>query len=263
MPSLRGLGQKLGITSKFRGLLGSSTSEMTVFHITHHKAGSQWINRIFHALDYGRLVLPEPDNPQFLTRPITAGAIYPTLYITREQFESVRLPRHWRRFVIIRDLRDSLISAYFSFKHSHPVIVNRTEAVRSKLHEMDFEDGLIFMIQQRMFTMAQVQWSWYAAGEELIKYEELLAHDEEILERVLLKKCRIGVTRERLLEVIRANKFEARSGRPRGQEDIMSHERKGVAGDWRNYFTPKVTQEFKMRFGSVLIATGYEKDFNW
>ena len=35
----------------------------TVFHITHHKAGSQWINRIFHALAYDRLVLPVADKP--------------------------------------------------------------------------------------------------------------------------------------------------------------------------------------------------------
>ena len=63
--------------------------------------------------------------------------------------------------------------------------------------------------------------------------------------------------------MILANRFEARSGRKPGEEDVTSHERKGIAGDWRNYFTPKVTREFKQRYGSLLVATGYEKGFGW
>jgi hypothetical protein len=263
MPVLPGLLDGFGVARRVRRWLTPKRAETTVFHVTHHKAGSQWINRIFHALAFDRLVQPAPDNPQFLARPIRPGAVYPTLYITREQFESVKLPRNWRRFVVIRDLRDSLISAYFSFKHSHPEMLNRPEVLSTVLHEMNLEEGLLYMIERRLIGMAQVQWSWRAAGEELIKYEDLLKNDEAILERVLLRHCRLPVSRARLLEVIRANRFEARSGRPRGTEDIKSHERKGVAGDWRNYFTPKVTKEFKARYGSILVATGYERDFRW
>ena len=36
-----------------------------------------------------------------------------------------------------------------------------------------------------------------------------------------------------------------------------------VAGDWKNYFTPQVTRTFKGRYGSLLVATGYERGFNW
>ena len=56
-------------------------------------------------------------NHQFLHKPMGAGRIYPTLYITREQFESV--PPPLAGFVVIRDLRDTLVSLYFSLKHSH------------------------------------------------------------------------------------------------------------------------------------------------
>jgi lipopolysaccharide transport system ATP-binding protein len=52
-------------------------------------------------------------------------------------------------------------------------------------------------------------------------------------------------------------------GRSKGTEDPVSHYRKGIAGDWRNYFTPRVADAFKKRFGDILIAAGYEKDLNW
>jgi hypothetical protein len=242
---------------------GRSTPAPTIFHITHHKAGSQWLNRIFQTLAFDRLVLPEVQNHQFLHRPIAAGRIYPTLYITHEQFESVALPRCWRRFVVIRDLRDTLISLYFSMKHSHRLLTDLMRTRRAVLNELSQEDGLLYLIDCGLTPMAQVQWSWRSARESIIRYEELLQRDEQILSRVLLDHCRLDITPKRLREVVRSHRFEAQSGRKPGTEDAQAHERKGIAGDWRNHFTDRVRAEFKRCYGSLLIATGYEKDFNW
>jgi len=61
-----------------------------------------------------------------------------------------------------------------------------------------------------------------------------------------------------------ANRFEAQTGgRPRGVEDVTAHQRKGVAGDWRNHFTDRIKRAFKARYGGLLVATGYEKDLDW
>ena len=236
----------------------------TIFHVTHHKAGSQWIHRIFHRLVYDRLVLPGDDDEQFLLRPVQPGKVYPTLYVTREQFCSVPVPPDSRRFVVIRDLRDTLVSAYFSIRYSHPPVNGRVPDQRGALAGCGAEDGLLLLMQTWLSLPAQVQWSWAAGREPLIRYEDLLDNDLEVLESVLLDRCELGVSRERLREAVRQYRFENwTGGRPRGQEDQLSHERKGIAGDWRNYFTAKVAAEFKYRFGSVLIATGYERDFNW
>ena len=43
----------------------------------------------------------------------------------------------------------------------------------------------------------------------------------------------------------------------------MAHARKGIAGDWRNYFSDRVKQSFKTRYGGLLVATGYEQDLSW
>ncbi len=120
------------------------------------------------------------------------------------------------------------------------------------------------MLDNWLPNIAAFQWSWVASGEELIKYEELLANDEEILTRVLMQHCKLPVEPSRFLEVVRANRFESRTGgHRRGHEDVNSHERKGVAGDWQNHFTDKVACAFRSRYGSLLVATGYEKDERW
>ena len=44
---------------------------------------------------------------------------------------------------------------------------------------------------------------------------------------------------------------------------VQSHFRKGVAGDWKNYFDDKVKSVFKDAYGHILVATGYESDMDW
>jgi lipopolysaccharide transport system ATP-binding protein len=67
-----------------------------------------------------------------------------------------------------------------------------------------------------------------------------------------------------LRHILARHAFEHRAGgRTRGQEDVRHHYRKGVAGDWRNYFTSRVTAEFKARYGDLLIRLGYESSLDW
>ncbi|MGH8509311.1 MAG: sulfotransferase domain-containing protein [Gammaproteobacteria bacterium] len=52
-------------------------------------------------------------------------------------------------------------------------------------------------------------------------------------------------------------------GRKAGQEDNFAHYRKGIAGDWRTYFTPRITRRFKELYGDLLMMGGYERNENW
>jgi lipopolysaccharide transport system ATP-binding protein len=234
-----------------------------IFLVTHWKAGSQWINRILTACAPDLIVPPQGGEGQFLYWPLQAGKVYPTVYVTAQQFASVKLPAAWRRFVVIRDLRDTLISAYFSLKVSHAKALDNAP-LRNRLQMLDFEAGITLLMDEWLPACARIQLSWQEAGERLIRYEDLLEHDQEILEPLLLKECELPIEPSRLAEIIQANRFERLTeGRPRGQEDIRAHERKGIAGDWRNYFSAEVTRRFKSRFGGVLCATGYEQDSQW
>jgi hypothetical protein len=245
----------------------ASTSQFdatTVFHVTHPKAGSQWIYTILAACVPDRVVTPEIDAVQVLTRPVRPGAVYPVLFLTREQFDSITLPPSSRRFVIIRDLRDTLVSLYYSIKFSHPVIASWIGEGRRRLQSMPLEDGLLYTMEEWLPQCSRIQESWLTPIEPPIRYEDLLTNDLAILKRVLLDECGLPVAPERFREVVLACRFEKLTeGRARGQEDQSSHVRKGVEGDWRWHFTDRVKKAFKARFGELLTATGYERDLAW
>jgi lipopolysaccharide transport system ATP-binding protein len=201
---------------------------------------------------------------QFMEDPIEPHGIYPRLYLTREEFESVSLPPSWRRFVVIRDLRDTLVSAYFSVKLSHrenPVL----EEGRARLQSTRIDEGLMWMLDHLMVARsAEIQASWCGAGVPLIRFEELIERDEEILGRVLIDQCELQVDRPKLRRILRRTSFRRMSGgRLPGEEDPTSHFRRGVPGDWRDHFSGPLKAAFKERWGDLLIATGYERDRDW
>ena len=51
--------------------------------------------------------------------------------------------------------------------------------------------------------------------------------------------------------------------RESGVENRSSHLRKGVAGDWQNYFNAESREIFDYYAGHHLIRLGYEEDRSW
>lgn len=210
-----------------------------------------------------RIVPPETD--QVWRHSVELGRVYPTIYMSKQELDRLVLPEDMTRFIVIRDLRDTLVSAYFSFKLSHPVIPGFSVAMRGFLQSVDFESGLIYLMDHFLEKCAAIQVSWLEAENELVlRYEDLLTNDLSLLESALIDHCRLPVTKEKLREAVLAARFETiTAGRARGQEDVTAHERKGVSGDWRNHFTEKVKRAFKARYGGLLVASGYEVDLSW
>lgn len=237
----------------------------TIFHVTHWKAGSQWIKKILRdCVGDDRIVEPQPRMEQFLDLPLQAGKVYPTVYLPSRDFQSVTLPANARHFVVIRDLRDTLVSGYFSMRFSHPVLNDPMARMRARLESLDEEEGLLVVMDKWLSSSAWIQHSWLETGEPLIRYEDLLERDVEILERVLLDACGLPVERDRFRRIVEGTRFERSSGgRARGEEDVTQHMRKGMAGDWRNHFTDRLREAFKIRYGRLLIALGYEADDDW
>ena len=60
-----------------------------------------------------------------------------------------------------------------------------------------------------------------------------------------------------------ASTFERMSGRPPGQEDPTAKARKGVAGDWKNYFTLADGELFDALAGEQMKKMGYEPNCSW
>ncbi len=243
--------------------MNSIAAPTTIFHVTQYKAGSQWIYHILLKCASDRIVEPKLWAKQFLKDPIIVGGIYPTVYVTKRMFDRTKKPENARHFVVLRDLRDTAVSAYFSLKLSHPAM-GSAEKIRCKLNSRDLEDGLLWILKNWLPINAKICSSWVESDEHWIRYEDLLLNDSLILEEVLLKKCLFDVEVETFRQAVSSCRFESLSqGRKRGDEDASSHVRKGIAGDWRNYFTPKVKKFFKQRYGDLLVQSGYEKNDQW
>jgi Sulfotransferase domain len=236
----------------------------TIFHLTHYKAGSQWIYHFLRLCLPHRIVEPDSANSTFLSKPLLQSYVYPTLYLCRETFFSRPLPKKWYGFLVIRDLRDTLVSGYFSLLHSHRAVNSWILTWRAALQAMDQEAGLLYMIDNWLPTIARIQSSWLGAEILLIRYEDLLHHDLEIFSKLLLQDCKLPIREDRFKEIVLACRFESVArGRLRGEEDLGAHHRKAIAGDWRNHFSEHVKDAFKEKYGDLLIATGYESGYDW
>jgi len=235
----------------------------TVFHITQYKAGSQWIYHVLKRCAPERIVAPKPWADHVVQDPIIPSYIYPTVYLTKEKFDQIAKPADSTFFIVLRDLRDITVSAYFSLKVSHVDLAGISE-IRHELDQRDLESGLVWIIENWTHFSAEIGLSWAQSGEQWIRYEDLLIRDIELLEETLLSRCRLPIEKSALREAILACRFDRFSGgRRRGDEDTQSHVRKGVSGDWQQYFTVPVKAVFKERFADVLTACGYEKNNDW
>ena len=269
----------------------------TVFHMTHWKAGSQWVAEILKYSAPERFIpYQEHTKPGGLQlTPVISGKVYGTVYMPQQLFDVIiqahLLPvaddtfnrrtlinwwnfgvskKRYLPFIVIRDLRDTLISLYFSVKHSHVLSDEKLIEIRETLTAKELEASLLHIVSNpteglglTLATSAQIQHSWLNQPNVLyLHYEDILGHEHEFFER-LIDYCEISVSRQQLHAIVEHNIFEKVTGRQRGQEDIHAHLRRGIAGDWQNYFSEPLKQAFKQQYSDVLIKTGYEKDLNW
>lgn len=96
-----------------------------------------------------------------------------------------------------------------------------------------------------------------------VKYEELLVEPEAVFGRVV--EFLDGDTDPETIEkIVEKHRFEKVSGkRAPGMENAESFYRKGISGDWRNYFTDRDKRIYKEAAGELLVKLGYETDDDW
>lgn len=243
-----------------------SESNKTIFHVTHPKAGSQWIKDVLSVETGSRCVRPQQSNRHFLDLELKQGYFYPTLYVSKEQFDrtlQLNPDISYRAFYVMRDLRDTLVSLYFSLKYSHKVMSDNIRKQRDELAEMSDKEGLIHLVNTSLGIQNRMQMSWLSTDVEVFKYEDLIADQYSEFAR-LFDFCGLEVSDKKLREIVSLNDFSSVTrGRERGAEDISKHQRKGISGDWQNHFDEEIKDTFKQRFGATLIATGYENDMDW
>ena len=257
----------------------------TVLHFTHAKAGSTWIDRLLRQLfsdrveprfgsdlfDGGKATEPGTSSaspPDYLAMyrslPFHEGNVYPALFITRDEFLTRPEFLAAKRFVVIRDLRDAFVSHYFSMKNAHVEDRNgRVAAARVALQSLDKEDGFVHLFDRDLDRFLAIQRSWLDSGDIVLRYEDLIGNDTPSFERLFCDQLELPITPRRVRNAVEACRFEKLFGRKLGEADEKAHARQGLPGDWKNHFTPRLSEEFAKRTGDLLIVAGYETSAAW
>ncbi|MFN7137971.1 MAG: sulfotransferase domain-containing protein [Limisphaerales bacterium] len=90
-----------------------------------------------------------------------------------------------------------------------------------------------------------------------LRYEDYLANSFQQT-RQLFEFLQVDSSDAVVRACVEAASFEKLSGgRSRGSEDSKNFFRKGVSGDWRNWFTDEQTQMFAEKAGHLLVEAGY------
>jgi hypothetical protein len=182
-------------------------------------------------------------------------------------FESVRR----RSVYVMRDGRDTMVSRYYDMLHREPT--QRRAAQRFMGCEMsddrvreDLPRFIEFLSTYQGGCADYKTHLTYRLDHDYrvtVRYEDLLSDTFGQMRRVLRELTGREPDPTRLEQVVKRNSFEAKAQRARGEESKGEFLRKGIAGDWKNYFTPEAARVFDAYAGDLLIRLGYEPNRDW
>ncbi len=223
------------------------------------KSGGTWMGQML-----GRaLGVPFPRNRLPALRP----SIMQGHYLRRGGIRNIVL--------VWRDGRDVMVSWYHQclFPHEHRNEL-QVERARRELRFRDYDDvrGNLPRFIEWAFTRPRsprFSWSqfvrrWYGdSGAVHVRYEDLRADTAGELVRVVRELTGRELDARRAAAIADEFAFERQAGRQPGEENRRSFLRKGLVGDWPNYFGAEARAAFARFAGAELVRAGYERDGAW
>lgn len=256
-------------------------SVRNVYHCCIQKSGSQWIKRVLSdpiikkknlkVYTPGKDFIYHPKDFKFSSLNFPLNSIVSPLYINYENFLAIPKPGNYKAFWVMRDPRDLVISRYFSMKYSHDIINESIKKERDFLNQVSEEEGLNYFIEaiaKKHAKLYAVLRSWLKSVENpgimIGKFEDLIGTNQLESFKRIFDHCEISIPNSTLKGLLEKYSFEKlANGRKQGEADSKSHYRKGISGDWQNYFNENHKKLFKQAAGNLLVELGYEKNDNW
>ena len=169
-----------------------------------------------------------PDNILHLKRILS---IYPNVYFIH----------------VIRDGRDSAISAYTRFKSKLPKDKIRSEYIKDFAKEWSSRISISREIMRDSQRYIEV------------RYEDMHESPETEVNR-MLSFLQVDNSEDCISKCINASTFESLSGgRKRGEVDNNSHYRRGEIGGWKDSLTENEVRDFEMIAAETMRALGYNR----
>jgi Sulfotransferase domain len=240
-----------------------------IYYCCTQRTGSQWFKKIMRdpvfyqytglkVYNYVELGLKQAK----FHRALPEGTVGTHLYIGYPTYLSIPKPARYCTFFILRDPRDIAVSWYFAAKYSHRPL-DPIPRLRRDLKNLSQQDGLKYSIDSlEEFGLFWAQRSWMNVdqggdGIRIFRYEDFAKDNRKFLAD-LFDYMRVAMPEHELAGLSDRYAFKQISGgREAGVEDQHNHYRKGVAGDWQNYFDPSLRRYFREVTGDLLDVLGY------
>ena len=132
---------------------------------------------------------------------------------------------------------------------------------------MSIKERIIHYLDKAIFHL-ELSEKWYGyAPSHKVKYEQMLSDIDAVMQDIIAF-LDMKVEPAAIKKSIKKNTFQKLSGgRKSGDQDKQSFYRKGVAGDWKEYFDKDLLDYFKKvharRWNKLLVDLGYEQDLDW
>jgi hypothetical protein len=235
-----------------------------------HKVGSTWLFDMIAELgkfkktppprsynDTGTLIIDRDDLSNYFRylpgRRIFKSHSYPPNF---------NYDRHVKLVNIFRDPRDVIVSNIFYLANLDPQLGGWGAEFKS----LSESERILLFIRKGDFCLTRLE-NWFAHKSGFkIRYEELLINCAGQLSK-LFDWLELSVSPEDIEKTVEIHSFKNRSNRNPGQENINSFFRKGISGDWKNYFDRNCIRALKTekgrRWNRLLLDMQYEQAEDW
>ena len=179
--------------------------------------------------------------------------------------------------IVVRDPRDMYVSFYhyetnYKDRSNRPAIYNHFKHDPTRDQKQDFYEYL----KAKMLYKSH-PWCFYSQFVDswlnvpnicLVRYEDCLKDAGKQLIKIM-RHLDKPVDFEQIGDTVKKTSFKSITkekygvSRVSGDTDNSKFHRKGIAGDWKNYFSCESCEFFEQLEGRLLIELGYENDENW
>lgn len=262
------------------------TSPRLWLHFGYHKCLTLFFSRVYRRLgeEFGITWLPVYDDAGALEQAIF-GTSDPRIVMVTDNGNVpwARLPPY-RACHVIRDPRDLVVSGYFyhlwtdeawcrdaTFDWSRITALQEFRQVEPNearwptgvsyqeyLNSLEQEQGLLLETLSRRDSFEQMsQWNYENEHVLELRYEDIAGNELEQCRRLFRHfgfNEEVFSRGEHWAETFSLNNMKRKEG---------THIRSGRRGQWRDLFTPGITEMFRQNHGQLLIELGYESGRGW
>lgn len=226
--------------------------------VEYPRSGGTWIAQLLS--DYLQLPLPKHS-----LLPIACSAV---LHSHWKYDRRLRSPVY-----VLRDGRDVAVSMMFYALrriHTQNYYAKRFPSLL-RLENENYIALLPQFLVEWFEHPAGCRFSWprhvrewaFQPGVHVVRYEDFNRNALSAFADLLAKLDAGGVDEKLLAMTVEKFSFQRQTKRKVGQADLNSNKRKGIVGDWRNYFNSEAAEIFERYSEGVLVKLGYESNNEW